>query len=604
MINLWTLLIGMALVLIPAAESWAKTVQAEGSGFNHEQAVQNALRAAVEKGVGLYVQSETMVKNYQLLADNIYSRTNGFVKHFEILPASETIAYGLVTLSVTADVEADSLRAGLQAIQLLYQNASKPGILVQMTDRDNRGVLPQQTSNALIEKALLEKGFRVMDPGRNLLPIGLENALADSQATAYGCRLGADILILGSSQISAPEEKLLYGVPFHKYVCQTNLRAIRTDIGRVVAVASQNASKSAQNNDEAARTALRLSGVSAADTIIEKLTRLWNDEAYNTRDIQLTLSNLNEQQLSGIETELMAIPGVKGVLLRYYEKERAILDVAFTGYVQGLRAGIAQRLPVVIIGLSANSLVCRFGTKATAADTGALRLRPAPDPFEILKTDFSDLFASRCKYYVSHPAGALTLRNNAGQPLDDVRISVFIPGYTALESQTRLDSLPAKHTEKADFTLTLDEKALSAISGNIKAQAQITLSYRTPKGVAEKRITKPVTLYDKNALAWKEKESIGAFINPKQKDVRRFAQEAAGKLAADTTEKTEKSLYNAMAVFNALSLLGIRYIKDPNDAPNKGVDFIQFPLETLKEKSGDCDDLSVLMASLLESIVI
>jgi tetratricopeptide (TPR) repeat protein len=64
----------------------------------------------------------------------------------------------------------------------------------------------------------------------------------------------------------------------------------------------------------------------------------------------------------------------------------------------------------------------------------------------------------------------------------------------------------------------------------------------------------------------------------------------------------------AMALFHALQLYGIRYEIDPSSAyedfakNSKLVDYLQFPIQTLDFRAGDCDDLSILYTALLESI--
>jgi tetratricopeptide (TPR) repeat protein len=62
-----------------------------------------------------------------------------------------------------------------------------------------------------------------------------------------------------------------------------------------------------------------------------------------------------------------------------------------------------------------------------------------------------------------------------------------------------------------------------------------------------------------------------------------------------------------MVLFEALKLHGLRYRPDANTpytkfaADHLAVDHIQYPAELLLSKAGDCDDLSVLYASLLEN---
>src|SRR5207244_5211956 len=69
-----------------------------------------------------------------------------------------------------------------------------------------------------------------------------------------------------------------------------------------------------------------------------------------------------------------------------------------------------------------------------------------------------------------------------------------------------------------------------------------------------------------------------------------------------------RNLSYAAALFDALGTLGVTYVPDPqNPYPaireSRGaVDKINYPRETLLKRTGDCDDLTVLMAALLGSV--
>jgi tetratricopeptide (TPR) repeat protein len=79
------------------------------------------------------------------------------------------------------------------------------------------------------------------------------------------------------------------------------------------------------------------------------------------------------------------------------------------------------------------------------------------------------------------------------------------------------------------------------------------------------------------------------------------------------SEENEKLPFNkniliAREIFAALGTYGITYLPDPNNPYEKTsedanlVDYVQYPRETLKRKSGDCDDLSNLYSACLESL--
>ena len=56
------------------ASSMAETVVVIGSGTNREAAINDAKRNAVEKVVGSYISSTTVVNNSYVLKDEIYSK--------------------------------------------------------------------------------------------------------------------------------------------------------------------------------------------------------------------------------------------------------------------------------------------------------------------------------------------------------------------------------------------------------------------------------------------------------------------------------------------------------------------------------------------------
>jgi hypothetical protein len=68
------------------------------------------------------------------------------------------------------------------------------------------------------------------------------------------------------------------------------------------------------------------------------------------------------------------------------------------------------------------------------------------------------------------------------------------------------------------------------------------------------------------------------------------------------------NLLRAMELFDALGAFGLRYVLDPGNPfggiiPGRPVlDTVRLPRETLRMRTGDCDDLAVLFAALLENI--
>jgi len=77
------LLLTVATAYAEEAEKTEKVV-VSGFGLNPEKAKENAIRNAVEQVIGTYVASESIVKNSQLLKDEILSYSCGYLKETKI----------------------------------------------------------------------------------------------------------------------------------------------------------------------------------------------------------------------------------------------------------------------------------------------------------------------------------------------------------------------------------------------------------------------------------------------------------------------------------------------------------------------------------------
>jgi tetratricopeptide (TPR) repeat protein len=136
--------------------------------------------------------------------------------------------------------------------------------------------------------------------------------------------------------------------------------------------------------------------------------------------------------------------------------------------------------------------------------------------------------------------------------------------------------------------------------------AVIELAYQKNGKSYKKKDLVALHIYPKNSLIWNDLKKIGTFLTYQDPII----LETARKIITNKNQDSSlpSSLYHCLLIANYLKNLPLRYINDPNTPYQTFagqeilVDTVQFPRETLLIKSGDCDDLSILIASLLESI--
>ena len=183
----------------PAAKNGGKdtqTVFAEGVGTSREEAIKDAFRAAVRQVVGEVVDGETIVKNEELVKDQVLTYSDGFIPEHKV--TSEKHANGLFHVGIQATVQRRSVIMKLKAANITLKAVDGQSLYGSIVTQ----IGAEKDAAALVAKAL--EGFpdnyleaRVVGEPKTLektdseatLAINVE--LAPSQATykAFAARL-------------------------------------------------------------------------------------------------------------------------------------------------------------------------------------------------------------------------------------------------------------------------------------------------------------------------------------------------------------------------------------------------------------------------------
>jgi len=225
-------------------------------------------------------------------------------------------------------------------------------------------------------------------------------------------------------------------------------------------------------------------------------------------------------------------------------------------------------------------------------------------PIVIENLRLERVFVAAHKQYATEPLGRVTLRNDSATDYKGLRLSFFIKEYMDFPMTWPVPELKAKSSVEMPLTATFSSKVLG-IDEDTRVLVVVGLSMADPRD-GNQEITQAMTLYGKNAIVWSNGDMVGSFVTPRDDTLHAFVREAANRYGPPPQGALNRPLAQAAAVFNTLSALGLRYQPDPNTPYSKlaadQVDYVQFPRETLRLKSGDCDDLSVLLAAAYENL--
>ncbi|MEM7359200.1 MAG: hypothetical protein AAF431_08895 [Pseudomonadota bacterium] len=148
-------------LLISFSGAWAEstTINASGSGATLQQALNNAQRSAVESALGVYLESQTLVKNYIVESDQIFSISEGVVSKYDVVRQTQG-ADGEWVVDIRAVVSGDKLQGN---ITLLLRQIDNPKSMVIVDPAARSRSEFSRQAHREINAALLAEGFEVIN---------------------------------------------------------------------------------------------------------------------------------------------------------------------------------------------------------------------------------------------------------------------------------------------------------------------------------------------------------------------------------------------------------------------------------------------------------
>src|SRR5512146_3379512 len=132
----------MAVTSVSIRAQETKTVSAEGvaaiqgnaKDIARDAAIEDAQKRAVEQAIGILIDSQTQVENYQLISDKILSQTKGYIKRYNV--SGESVDSGLLRVRINAEVALSRLTDDLSGIGILLGQMHKPRTIAMIAEQN------------------------------------------------------------------------------------------------------------------------------------------------------------------------------------------------------------------------------------------------------------------------------------------------------------------------------------------------------------------------------------------------------------------------------------------------------------------------------------
>ncbi|TAN44625.1 MAG: hypothetical protein EPN22_05990 [Nitrospirae bacterium] len=297
-------------------------VEAEGyadisdgkKGEAREMALQDAFRRAVEQAVGVMVESETLVKNFELLNDKVYSRSKGFIKKYTI--TKEKVEANGFRVSIKATVLAVKLHKALDEIGMIIKKVGKPRVMLLISEQNIMSDKPSAwwtdgssgvgvAENTLLSK-LMDKGFNVVDRQSVMRAVkddpslskGITNITNDI-ALKLASEGEAEVVVIGQAVAKAGAGMM--GTSIKSCQAVFSARALNADTGEPLASVTTNGSQPHVDPVVGGAEAVKKASLEMSEKLASQIIAKWKKKAGGEHKVRLVVRGISFDKVKGLK---------------------------------------------------------------------------------------------------------------------------------------------------------------------------------------------------------------------------------------------------------------------------------------------------------------
>ncbi|MBI5789600.1 MAG: hypothetical protein HZA78_12180 [Candidatus Schekmanbacteria bacterium] len=340
-------------------------IQGGDKALARDRALEDALRKAVEQALGNIIEGETIVSNYQVLSDNIYSRSLGYIQSYTV--KQEIFTGDSCRITIEAVVSLQALEKDVQGIATLLRRVHKPRLVIYI-DVDAPGWYGRQAgrlnpAESAVANAFLEKGFDLVERSVPLPTV----SIADSPqaAAVWGKEKGAEVIIIG--QVAINKRKIPALGSMNSYLASLTISAVKTGNGEILATTSDQEADVHIDDTGGSLKAMEKVGKKVAPVLIAQIGDKFLQEINAGTQVHLVISNLDDQRLAAVKNALGdKVRGVQrgSIHQRYFGAGVGELDVTVQGTTQFLADELTRKsfgdFRLSVISFSPNRLELKY----------------------------------------------------------------------------------------------------------------------------------------------------------------------------------------------------------------------------------------------------
>jgi len=310
-----------------------------------QNAVNDALVAAVGQVVMEMLTGETVVRRFQQINDNILAKRDNYIQNYRVL--TESVSGNTVRTLVQVDIAVDRVSRDLSRLGLALAGAVYPRILFMVAERNvtdadftywwgDRLLRSRTISEGSLAATLQATGFEIIDPPDMSSPLSLPVNAPEADMVALAGRLGADVLVTGYGTAAAAPNTM--GGAINAYEAFFEARAFDVQTGQPIGRTRQKSVVSGQDEVAGGREALSGAGVLAGDDLARQIMAVWQQAQDRSAIIEVAVEGTGGHIASFVRlrTAISSLSGVNDLKMKEMTADRADMAVTYQGSARSL----------------------------------------------------------------------------------------------------------------------------------------------------------------------------------------------------------------------------------------------------------------------------
>jgi uncharacterized protein len=273
----------------------------EGDEAQTEKNVRrDARRKAVEQGAGVLVESNTIVRNFQMVADEIATSAKGVIVDEIWGPLVLGDTKTTKTIKLTAKVSPEAIEGAICSVVKQNHDPKVSLVFVEKVGDEAKWSTERGMIEAMFASAFKEACFTIVEAGVKVSEVTATGDLTQETIDQVVKNSNAQYVVLGTGKVikSDKANALIEGTKMNSYAVSANLKLVNTGTNEIEAVSFKSANILGISPENALKAVEKTNNKnqmiveSVMDDIMKKVTQRWTSDIVNSGRVQVIVKNV------------------------------------------------------------------------------------------------------------------------------------------------------------------------------------------------------------------------------------------------------------------------------------------------------------------------